>query len=196
MNESATALVNTSEKINKRVAETRRRICQVAASRFDEDGYAGVSVESIVLEAGVVRSTFYRMFQDKEDLLRQIIVPVFDHAEECLSRLDCDKPETIVNGIADSYLSAWEIHREALLLTSNIGRTIFPIVQDAHDTNAKIIIELMERLNEARMLRNDDAHLSALVLAQTATRILKSCETHPQFANVFRSTLRGLLLKW
>ncbi len=196
MNESAAAIVNPSEKINKRVAETRRRICQVAASRFDEDGYAGASVESIVLEAGVVRSTFYRMFQDKEDLLRQIIVPVFDHTKECLSRLDRDKPETIVNGIADSYLSAWEIHREALLLTSNIGRTIFPIVQDAHDTNAKIIIELMERLNEARMLRNDDAQLSALILAQTATRILKSSETHPQFANVFRSTLRGLLLKW
>ncbi len=196
MNEIAKAIANPSEKVNKRVEETRRRICQVAASQFDEDGYAGVSVESIVLEAGVARSTFYRMFQDKEDLLRQVIVPVFDHTQECLSKLDHNKPESIVNGIADSYLSAWQMYREALLLTSNIGRAIFPIVRDVHDANAEIIVELMECLNKARMLRNDDARLSALILAQTATRILQSCETHPQFANVFRSALRGLLLKW
>ena len=55
---------------------------------------------------------------------------------------------------------------------------------------------LMERVNEARLLRNDDAQLAALTVAQTAVRILQVCESHPQFENVFRSTLRGMTLKW
>jgi len=38
------------------------------------------SIESIATEAGIVRSTFYRFFQDKEGVARQMVNPVFDQA--------------------------------------------------------------------------------------------------------------------
>lgn len=179
-----------------RSASTRRRICQVAARQFNNLTYDAVSMESIALQAGVARSTVYRLFTDKEDILRQIVIPVFDEACDALDQLATDQPEHIINGIAQSYLRVWADHRDALLFSSNLGQALFPLVQDAHDAYAATIHNLMVQLHEARMLRNDDPVMSAILLAQTATRILKTCENHPQFENVFCHTLRGLLLKW
>lgn len=195
---SALALADTIETkgVQKRVSATRQRICDVAAEQFNSLNYDAVSMESIALQAGVARSTIYRLFTDKEDLLRQVVIPVFDKARETLEQIDPEKPEHIINGIAQSYLEMWEGQRNALLFSSNIGQSLYPLVQDAHDAFAASIHRLMSHLQDARMLRNDDPMISAVLLAQTATRILKACEKHPQFENMFCHTLRGLLLKW
>ena len=195
---SATAQVYDPETtgLQSRVAATRQRICDVAARQFNEQTYDAVSMETIALQAGVARSTIYRMFLDKDDLVRQIVIPVFDVARETLGHIDTDKPESIVNGIAKSYLEIWETQKDALLFSSDIGKALYPLVQDAHDAYAATVHRLMIKLHEARMLRNDDPMMSAILLAQTATRILKTCENHPHFENVFCHTLRGLLLKW
>jgi len=188
-------LITSSETIHRRVAENRRRVCQVAARLFNASSYEAVSIEAIAAEAGIARSTFYRFFQDKEDLVRQIAVPILEDAGRFLSRLDPDKPELIVNGIADCYLEIWGTRRDELILSVNI-EPLFALVQDAHDVFAKTVLSLMERVNSARLLRHDDPQLAAVMVARTAVRILHVCEQHEQFENVFRSTLRGMLLKW
>jgi len=189
-------LVTTSEIIHKRVADTKHRVCEVAARLFNSKNIDAVSVEAIVMEAGIARSTFYRFFDDKEDLLKKIIVPVFEQARQHLEALDPDSPEEIVNGIADSYLAVWRDQPDALVLTSGIGVKLFELVQTEHNEYADTIVRLMHTLNNARLLRNDEPRLSAVLLAQTAVRILQACTTHPQFENIYRNTLRGLLLKW
>lgn len=191
-----TETTGVKKGVQKRVAATRRRICKVAAEQFNSLNYDAVSMESIALQAGVARSTIYRLFADKEDLLRAVVIPVFDQARDTLEQIDTRKPEHIINGIAQSYLEIWREHRDALLFSSSIGQALYPHVQDAHDAYAATIHRLMSQLQDARMLRNDDPMISAVLLAQTATRILKTCESHPQFENVFCHTLRGLLLKW
>lgn len=182
--------------VQKRVAATRQRICDVAAEQFNSETYSAVSMDSIALQAGVARSTVYRLFADKEDLVRQVALPVFDLARKTLQDIDTEKPEHIINGIAESYLAIWATHRDAFLFTSNIGQSLYPHVQEAHDAYAAAIHNLMVRVHEARMLRNDNPMMSAVLLARTATSILKTCESDPQFKNVFCHTLRGLLLKW
>ena len=193
---SKPALVTTSETIHKRVADSKQRVCEVAARQFNAAGYDAVSIESIATEAGIARSTFYRFFQCKEDVVRHLVVPVFRDALHYLEALDLDKPEDIVNGIADCYLSIWEGQREALIFSMNFGVQFFSAVQDEHNAFADIVLKLMTTLGEARMLRHDDPSLAAVMLAQTAVRILQVCERHAQFENVYRSTLRGMLLKW
>jgi len=196
MNERSTAQVITHPSVQQRVDQTKRHVCQVAARLFAANAFDRVSVETIIFEAGIARSTFYRWFNDKEDLLRQIMIPAFNDARDQLEQLDRERPEEIPNGVADSLLAVWEVHREAFLLTSSIGTANFHLVQSAHDAYAKVVLELMQILEQARMLRNDDALLASMFLAQLATRLLQTCESHPQFHNVFRSTLRGMLLKW
>ena len=61
-----------SPVIRRRVANTKARVCEVAARKFNEESYAAVSVDVIVAAAGIARSSFYRFFRDKEDLLRQL----------------------------------------------------------------------------------------------------------------------------
>ncbi len=189
-------LVTTSEVIHKRVADTKHRVCEVAARLFNSKNVDAVSVETIVMEAGIARSTFYRFFDDKEDLLKKIIVPVFEQARQHLEALDPNKPEDIVIGIADSYLAVWRDQPDALVLTSGIGAKLFELVQAEHDEYADTIVCLMHTLNAAKLLRNDEPRLSAVLLAQTAVRILQACASHAQFENIYRNTLRGLLLKW
>ncbi len=189
-------LVTTSEVIHRRVANTKRRVCAIAAQQFNSSTVDAVSIESIISSAGIARSTFYRFFDDKEDLLRKIITPVFEQACEYLDGLDTNRPEEIVNGIADSYLQIWRDQPDALILSANVGTKLFELVAREHNAYADIIVRLMHRLHDARMLRNDDPRLSAVILAQTAVRILQVCRTHSQFENVYRSTLRGMILKW
>lgn len=185
-----------SSAVRRRVANTKARVCTVAAKKFNEESYAAVSVDVIVAAADIARSSFYRFFKDKDDLLRQIIEPVFELAVQELDGIGVGQPESIVNGIADSYLQVWAQHRDGLVLSMKIGATVFPLVQQSHDRYVATILVLMERLHEARMLRHDDPRMAARLLALTAVPVLQVCERHPQFANVFRSTLRGLLLKW
>lgn len=194
--QSKTPLVTTSEHIHKRVAVTKQRVCEVAAAAFNAEGYGNVSIETILREADIARSTFYRFFRDKEDLLVHIIDPMFVQAKQELDGIDPDAPEMIVNGIAQCYLSLWNTQGQALILSSNIGNALFPLVQETHDDFAHAIYGLMRKIDDVRMLRNDDAHLSAVLLAQTAVKMLPICERHPYFENAFISALRGMLLKW
>ncbi len=185
-----------SPVIRRRVAKTKARVCEVAAKKFNEESYAAVSVDAIVAAAGIARSSFYRFFNDKDDLLQQIIDPVFELAVQELNGIATDQPESIVNGIADSYLQVWSQRRDGLVLSMKIGATLFPLVQQSHDRYVAAILSLMKHLHEARMLRHDDPRMAARLLALTTVPVLQVCERHPQFENVFRSTLRGLLLKW
>ncbi len=193
---SKPTLVSTSPAIRKRVADNKRRVCEAAARQFNSNGYDAASVESIATEAGIARSTFYRFFQGKEDVVREMVIPVFRDAQNFLEALDRSEPEFIVNGIADCYLAIWRQRREALVFAMSVGMAFFPAVREEHDAYADVVLKLMLALHEARMLRHDDPNLAAVMLAQTAVKILQVCEHHPQFENVFRSTLRGLLLKW
>ena len=127
--QTTTPLVTSSETIHRRVANNKSRVCEVAARHFCEHGYDATSVESIVAEAGIARSTFYRFFKDKEDLVRQTVVPVFEQACAHLETVDPSKPETIVNNIADCYLAVWRDQRDALIFSASLGMALFPLVQ-------------------------------------------------------------------
>jgi AcrR family transcriptional regulator len=54
-------------------AETRRRILDVAARLFRQQGYAGVSLRAIAAEAGLQAGSLYYHFGSKEDLVVEIL---------------------------------------------------------------------------------------------------------------------------
>ena len=51
------------------VASTRRRLVDSAMALFAEQGFEGTSVEDIAARAGVGRTTFFRHFPTKDDLI-------------------------------------------------------------------------------------------------------------------------------
>ncbi len=54
------------------IREFRRDVCRVAARRFAEVGYAGVTLRALADELGCSRMTPYRYFKDKADILAAV----------------------------------------------------------------------------------------------------------------------------
>jgi AcrR family transcriptional regulator len=78
-------------------ATTRALIIDVARRLFVVDGYAAVSIERIVREAGVTRGALYHHFNDK----RALFEAVFQAVEIAVSARA--NPESPVGQIADSW---------------------------------------------------------------------------------------------
>ena len=108
---------------NRHVARseaTRARLVATARRLFAERGYAHVSVEQIVAEAGVTRGALYHHFEDKADLFRAVFEQVEGELAERLATdaLTRDDPwEAQLAGL-DAFLDACnepEIQQIALL---------------------------------------------------------------------------------
>src|SRR4029079_4750070 len=57
---------------------SRRRIMEVAAERFRDDGIAACGLASIMSEAGLTNGAFYPHFQSKAELVRESVVAAME----------------------------------------------------------------------------------------------------------------------
>jgi len=64
------------EELSPRAAATVHKIMEAGGRLFAERGYHGTSVDDVVAEAGFARTTFYKYFDEKADLLGRL-------ADEC-----------------------------------------------------------------------------------------------------------------
>ena len=67
-----------NESSNPSAIRSKQEITEAMLRLMETESYNDITVKQIVLEAGVVRKTFYRNFDSKEDLLDAIINSVMD----------------------------------------------------------------------------------------------------------------------
>ncbi|MGH2599631.1 MAG: TetR/AcrR family transcriptional regulator [Dehalococcoidia bacterium] len=65
--------MSTKNRKAEQYEHTRRRLLDVAARLFAEQGYAGTGTEEVVRQAGVTRGALYYHFRDKRDLFRAVV---------------------------------------------------------------------------------------------------------------------------
>jgi AcrR family transcriptional regulator len=65
-------------EVDPRIARTRELLWSALVRLIDERGYASISVSDIASRAGLNRATFYRHFEDKDDLFRKGCSAFFD----------------------------------------------------------------------------------------------------------------------
>ena len=58
--------------------EAEARLLESALKIFSEKGYEGTSIREIIEGAGVTRPVLYYYFQNKEDLFRRLVEPLFN----------------------------------------------------------------------------------------------------------------------
>lgn len=186
---------NTSvAPLQKRRQATHQRIVAAACSLFTRRSVAVVSVEDILLEAEVSRGTFYKYFSNKDDVLKAIVVPVFEFMIARFSTLDATDPELILEGVLRSYFQQWQNASEALVLAFNIGQANFSLVQSQHDTYVQLLAALIKRIHQKGILRLDDQLATSLLIARTVVPILQSLQKTAAFEENFLAAMKGMLL--
>ncbi|MDF9717167.1 TetR family transcriptional regulator [Nocardioides sp. ChNu-153] len=102
----------------------RERLQQAAFALFDEQGYDGTTVDAIAERAGVGRTTFFRAFRSKEDV-------IFPHHDELLeqvqARLDAASSRHSLLAVSEAtrlvlrhYLAEGELARRRYELTRSV----------------------------------------------------------------------------
>ncbi len=71
--------------IDGRRERSRAAILSAFVEQIFRDGFENVSVQGIVAEAGIARSTFYEHFSSKEDVLRASMAQFFEVLARCIS---------------------------------------------------------------------------------------------------------------
>jgi AcrR family transcriptional regulator len=90
----------------------RRSLLEVAVARFAEKGYEGASLNEILGEAGLGKSSYYYYFADKEDLFATVL-------EDFWARIEPELPDLSLDAIdAETY---WSRLEAALAAIANVA---------------------------------------------------------------------------
>lgn len=186
----------TSPRVRSRQDSVRARILASGAQLFVQKGYENVAVEDILAASDVARSSFYRFFAGREDVLSNLIRPVF---EDGLARLDAlvaghASARATISGIFDTYLALWLAGPDSLRLSTRAGGIHFELFKDLHTPFRDRIRLLCERAAPSGCLLNGNADYSARLIARTAVPVLEVYHRDPRFASLYHKTMSGLLL--
>ena len=81
-----------SELRERRHAETKKAIVDAAFRLFERHGFADTIIEDIADEAGISRSTFYRRYASKEEIVLEVPVSWLAAWDEAIAAAPIDAP--------------------------------------------------------------------------------------------------------
>jgi len=194
MPETIGAVGAHSPKIRKRRLKIRQTLVEESAILFAERGIDQVSVDEIIDQAGIAKSTFYTFFPSKSDLVAGILSPVFASGAAALDSLETADGSEIVEGIADIYLDLWTEYHSAFLMVNQLDMKYFELVQSEHEMFGESLEEALSRISSSSGLRTKSPAIARKIMAQCAIPLLQIYESAPNFHNLFRSSLTALLL--
>lgn len=84
-----------------RSTETRERIDDVALDLFTRQGFSGTTLQDIADELGLTKAAIYHHHRSKDALVRSLVQPAVDGAEEFLTRADGLAPLELLEGFFD-----------------------------------------------------------------------------------------------
>ena len=191
---SEPTVVALSPKIQQRQRRTRDLLLGESARLFVERGFENVSVEEILAATGIARSSFYRFFANREDILSEIVRPVFELGRTELDAIRDTSP-AIVSDILAVYLKLWRRRPNALRDSARIGGVHFSLFKDVHNRFRTRLQGLLEVAAKSHILLNDNPDYSARLIARVAIPTLEVYSSDPRREQLFMTTMQGLLLK-
>ena len=99
------------------MSATPQRIAAAARALFAERGYRATSMQAIADEVGITKAALYYHFASKDELLRQLTLPLLDELEGALADAEAaGDPEAVRWRAIEGYVDVYLRHRETLLM--------------------------------------------------------------------------------
>ena len=188
------AAIALSPKIRNRQDRTRRRILDESAGLFIARGFENVSVEDIIAAAEIARSSFYRFFSNREQVLASIIRPVFEQGNLALGAIDTRSPVDVMNAVFETYLDLWKSSPDSLKVSTRVGGVYFYLFEDVHRTFRMNLVAVLESIESTGIFLNGSADYTGRLLARTAIPVMETYSRDENFEELFRESMRGFLL--
>jgi len=188
------ATVPLSPKVRKRQSRTRQRILDESAHLFIAKGFENVSVEEIIDATEIARSSFYRFFSNREQVLANIIRPVFEQGLLELEKIGTNDPADTMTGIFNTYLNLWNSSPDALRVSTRVGGVYFYLFEDVHAVFRDKLADLLNAIEASGIFINDSAEYTGRLLARTAVDVLEVYSREENLAELFHKTMTGYLL--
>jgi AcrR family transcriptional regulator len=112
--------------LNRR--DNLRRLCDAGLVLFLAEGITTVTIEQIVVEAGMAKGSFYRYVADKTELVAQIIAPVASEVTGALDRCERALRDAAPRAIATIYLT---LATELAAILANHAPRVLLYLQEA-----------------------------------------------------------------
>jgi AcrR family transcriptional regulator len=186
--------VALSPKVRKRQSRTRQRILDESAHLFIAKGFENVSVEEIIDAAEIARSSFYRFFSSRDQVLANIIRPVFEQGLLELEKIKTTDPADTMSRIFDTYIKLWNNSPDALRVSTRVGGVYFYLFEDVHAVFRDRIAGLLSAIESSGIFINGSADHTGRLLARTAVDVLEVYSRENDFAELFHNTMTGFLL--
>ena len=120
-----------SSKHNRQVQRTKSYIFEALMLLMDEMPYGKISVSDITEKAGIARTTFYRNYNDKDDVVFEYLLNTFNTELLNIKTVDKDdKQNTIVFMFDYKYMVKHQKTLKKLLSISDIENRIFRELQE------------------------------------------------------------------
>jgi TetR/AcrR family transcriptional repressor of nem operon len=153
--------------------DSHRRIVEIAAQRFREQGLDGLGVAAIMKEAGLTHGGFYSHFKSRDDMVGQVLDHAFAEDHDRLERAMRRRGGASLDAFLEVYLSPR--HRD----NPGFGCTLAAVACEAARKGDEVralftarveaycnVLAPMLGLSEERMLMVLSAALGTLVLAR------------------------------
>jgi TetR/AcrR family transcriptional regulator, transcriptional repressor for nem operon len=178
--------------------KTRTRIVQAARKLFNVRGFAAVSIDEIMSEAGLTRGGFYKHFARKEDLYAEAVLEfICQDMPEAWQRRYVDPAQAgpaLARMILDAYLSDDHLEDRAascpmIALPSDVERGE-PVVKDAFRQVLEMMAVAFER-NIEPASRPARQRALALVSMAVGAMVLARSVGDPRLATELRDAARN-----
>ena len=126
-----------------------------------------------MVAAEIARSSFYRFFPNREEVLASTSGPSSSRASTPWRPSPGVRPRQIMDGIFDMYLTLWAASPDALRLATRMGGSYFRLFQDVHTRYRQALTDLLGRVESTGILLNDNGDYSARLIARTAVPVLE-----------------------
>ncbi|HCG41073.1 MAG TPA: TetR family transcriptional regulator [Pseudomonas sp.] len=138
--------------------ETHERVVELAARRFRELGLDGLSIASLMQEAGLTHGGFYKHFKSRDDLVSQALTVALDSSEG--PRLGQNSAN--VESLITDYLSP--AHMEAVGTGCAVAALLNDVARGSDEVRALFTARLQRHLSRlSTMLDTEESRADAVL---------------------------------